>query len=98
LLDHPHYTRPACWIGQDGREHRAPAVLLSGHHGMVAGWRRRQALLRTLIRRPDWLQRASLTRTERQLLDMLAQDLETLEETPPGIHSQEPQQKEVNDE
>jgi tRNA (guanine37-N1)-methyltransferase len=50
LLEYPHYTRPATWEGQE-----VPAVLLSGHHGEVAAWRRRQRLLRTLQRRPDLL-------------------------------------------
>jgi tRNA (guanine37-N1)-methyltransferase len=50
LLEYPHYTRPATWEGQE-----VPAVLLSGHHGEVAAWRRQQRLLRTLQRRPDLL-------------------------------------------
>jgi tRNA (guanine37-N1)-methyltransferase len=54
LLEYPHYTRPATWEGQE-----VPAVLLSGHHGEVAAWRRRQRLLRTLQRRPDLLQRSA---------------------------------------
>ncbi|MCU0494522.1 MAG: tRNA (guanosine(37)-N1)-methyltransferase TrmD [Chloroflexaceae bacterium] len=53
LLEYPHYTRPALW---EGRE--VPPVLLSGHHGEVATWRRQQRLRRTLERRPDMLQRA----------------------------------------
>lgn len=50
LLEYPHYTRPAVWEGQ-----AVPAVLLSGHHGEVARWRRQQRLQRTLERRPDLL-------------------------------------------
>jgi tRNA (guanine37-N1)-methyltransferase len=50
LLEYPHYTRPAVWEGQ-----AVPPVLLSGHHGEVATWRRQQRLLRTLQRRPDML-------------------------------------------
>ncbi len=50
LLEYPHYTRPAVWEGQ-----AVPAVLLSGHHGAVARWRRQQRLQRTLERRPDLL-------------------------------------------
>ena len=85
LLDHPHYTRPATWPdapGKEtpaGREGSVPAVLLSGDHGAVDQWRRRQALLRTLIRRPDWLQRAELTRVEKRLIEKLAQDLDELD-------------------
>ncbi|MBF0461195.1 MAG: tRNA (guanosine(37)-N1)-methyltransferase TrmD [Magnetococcales bacterium] len=93
LLDHPQFTRPACWESQGVPERTVPKVLLSGNHGMVADWRRRQSLLRTLIRRPDWLQRAELTKTERRLIEMLAHDLDTLENTPLGITCWEEQQK-----
>lgn len=48
LLEAPHYTRPAVWRGQG-----VPDVLLSGHHAEVEKWRRREALKRTLQRRPD---------------------------------------------
>ncbi len=50
LLDCPHYTRPE---DIDGR--RVPAVLLSGDHAAIARWRRREALGRTWLRRPDLL-------------------------------------------
>src|SRR5579864_9416223 len=50
LLEYPQYTRPVEFRGL-----RVPDVLLSGHHAQVAAWRRRQALERTLERRPDLL-------------------------------------------
>jgi tRNA (guanine37-N1)-methyltransferase len=50
LLEYPQYTRPA-----DFRGWEVPAVLRSGDHAAVAGWRRRQSLLRTAARRPDLL-------------------------------------------
>ncbi|WP_426956900.1 tRNA (guanosine(37)-N1)-methyltransferase TrmD [Muricoccus radiodurans] len=50
LLEYPHYTRPADWRGL-----RVPEVLLSGHHGQVAAWRRAQAEAVTRARRPDLL-------------------------------------------
>jgi tRNA (guanine37-N1)-methyltransferase len=50
LLEYPHYTRPALWEGR-----AVPPILLSGHHGEVARWRRQQRLQRTLERRPDLL-------------------------------------------
>jgi tRNA (guanine37-N1)-methyltransferase len=53
LLEYPHYTRPAVWDGIP-----VPPVLVSGHHGEVAKWRRRERLRRTLARRPDLLARA----------------------------------------
>lgn len=48
LLEYPHYTRPAEWQGC-----RVPEVLLSGHHGAIAAWRRAQAEEITRVRRPD---------------------------------------------
>ena len=48
LLEAPHYTRPAQWEGRD-----IPDVLLSGHHGRIAAWRRDQAETITRLRRPD---------------------------------------------
>ena len=48
LLDYAQYTRPAEFRGW-----RVPPVLLSGHHAEIARWRRRDALARTLARRPD---------------------------------------------
>jgi tRNA (guanine37-N1)-methyltransferase len=48
LLEYPHYTRPAEWQGR-----RVPDVLLSGHHGAVAAWRRTESERITRERRPD---------------------------------------------
>ncbi|WP_130471348.1 tRNA (guanosine(37)-N1)-methyltransferase TrmD [Candidatus Magnetaquicoccus inordinatus] len=77
LLDHPHYTRPARWQPAAGQtSFSVPEVLLSGHHSKVRDWRRRQALLRTLLRRPDWLIRANLSKTEKALMELLASALE----------------------
>ncbi|MBF0609778.1 MAG: tRNA (guanosine(37)-N1)-methyltransferase TrmD [Magnetococcales bacterium] len=70
ILDHPHYTRPAQWQGMG-----CPPVLTSGDHGAVAAWRRRQALLTTLIRRPDLLAEARLDKAERRLLNAFRQML-----------------------
>jgi len=50
LLEYPSYTKPASWRGYD-----VPDVLLSGHHGKVAQWRRDQQVQRTRERRPDLL-------------------------------------------
>lgn len=66
LLDFPQYTRPA-----DFRGMTVPAVLLSGHHAEIERWRRREALTRTLERRPDLLDEASLDAADRALLDEL---------------------------
>lgn len=50
LLEYPSFTKPAAWRGYD-----VPEVLLSGHHGRVADWRREQQIERTRARRPDLL-------------------------------------------
>jgi tRNA (guanine37-N1)-methyltransferase len=66
LLDYPHYTRPAEFEGRP-----VPEVLLSGHHAEVRRWRKREALRRTLDRRPDLLADASLDEEEREILEQL---------------------------
>jgi tRNA (guanine37-N1)-methyltransferase len=66
LLEHPQYTRPEVFEGQ-----AVPAVLRSGHHGEVERWRRRESLRRTLQRRPDLLESAPLTESDRRILDEL---------------------------
>ncbi len=66
LLDYPQYTRPPEFRGL-----KVPEVLTSGHHGKVAEWRRREALRRTLERRPDLLEGAELSKQDRAWLEML---------------------------
>lgn len=63
ILDCPQYTRPA-----DFRGLKVPEVLLGGHHGEVARWRRRAALAKTLKMRPDLLAKAALTDDEKRWL------------------------------
>lgn len=67
LLEHPQYTRPEAF-----REMAVPAVLLSGNHGETDRWRRREALRRTLARRPDLLEAAPLTDADRSVIDELS--------------------------
>jgi tRNA (guanine37-N1)-methyltransferase len=59
-LDYPQYTRPA-----EFRGHGVPEVLLSGDHERIASWRRREALRRTVERRPDLLARVPPTEEEK---------------------------------
>jgi tRNA (guanine37-N1)-methyltransferase len=66
LLDFPVYTRPAEFRGLV-----VPGVLLSGHHAEIDRWRRREALRRTLIQRPDLLQNAELDSDAREMLRAL---------------------------
>ena len=63
LLDFPEYTRPPEYQGA-----AVPEVLRSGHHGEVARWRRREALRRTALRRPDLLAAADLDGDDRRWL------------------------------
>lgn len=59
LLEYPQYTRPDVWQGK-----KVPQVLLSGHHKNIQEWRRQQSILRTLLRRPDLLENAPLTKKD----------------------------------
>jgi tRNA (guanine37-N1)-methyltransferase len=68
LLEYPLYTKPASWRG-----HEVPAVLLSGHHGAVARWRRDEALRRTALRRPDLLVALAPGRLDRHDLAVLTE-------------------------
>ncbi len=63
LLDCPQYTRPVEFRGQ-----HVPEVLLSGHHGEIARWRRREALRKTQRNRPDLLTHAALDEQDRKWL------------------------------
>lgn len=75
VLDCPWYTRPVEFRGQ-----RVPDALLSGDHAHIAHWRRRQALRRTFVRRPDLLQQIELDEEERQLIAIWQE--QGLEEAP----------------
>jgi len=67
LLDFPHYTRPAEVVSSGGLL-KVPDVLLSGNHAEIRRWRKREALARTIDRRPDLLATAELDDEERALL------------------------------
>lgn len=63
LLDAPLYTRP-----REFRGLAVPEVLISGNHAAVAKWRREQALLATARRRPDLLNKVTLTPEDQEFL------------------------------
>ncbi len=64
LLDHPHYTRPSHIDGLD-----VPPVLLGGSHYDIERYRRKQALGKTWLKRPDLLEKLSLNQFDEQLLN-----------------------------
>jgi tRNA (guanine37-N1)-methyltransferase len=80
LLDFPQFTRPPEIAYRTGDESakalaervlKVPDVLLSGNHAEIRRWRKREALARTLERRPDLLAGADLDDEERELLKEL---------------------------
>jgi tRNA (guanine37-N1)-methyltransferase len=68
LLEAPAYTKPPSWRGRP-----VPDVLLSGHHGAIARWRRDEALRRTATRRPDLVAALDTTLVDRRDLEVLAE-------------------------
>ncbi|MBQ8550882.1 MAG: tRNA (guanosine(37)-N1)-methyltransferase TrmD [Clostridia bacterium] len=66
LLEYPQYTRPAEWHGK-----KVPDVLLSGHHKNIEKWRREQALLTTIEKRPEMLKNAELTKADKKFLESI---------------------------
>jgi len=66
LLEYPQYTRPEVYRGL-----RVPEVLLSGNHKEIEFYRRKQALKRTLEKRPDLFKKYKLTDLDKELLKSL---------------------------
>jgi len=71
LLEYPHYTRPPEFRGW-----KIPEVLLSGAHAKIDKWRREQALLRTLKKRPDMLEKADLSKEDKKFVESLKSKVE----------------------
>ncbi len=69
LLEYPQYTRPRSFEG-----FAVPGVLLEGHHEKIRVWRKKQALIRTLERRPDLMEGRQFTEEEQKLLDEIQAD------------------------
>lgn len=68
LLEYPQYTKPAVWHGRE-----VPDVLLSGNHAKINDWRRAEALLITMERRPDMLKAEGLSENDKKLLSKHAE-------------------------
>ncbi len=63
LLDYPQYTRP-----QEYQGFKVPNILLSGDHGKIARWRRKESLKNTLLSRPELLKQTELSVDDQELL------------------------------
>ncbi|GJM43820.1 MAG: tRNA (guanine-N(1)-)-methyltransferase [Gemmatimonadota bacterium] len=72
LLEVPLFTRPREFRGDE-----VPEVLISGHHEKIRRWRRREALKRTLLHRPELLESADLSKEDQQVLRELKRDLDS---------------------
>jgi tRNA (guanine37-N1)-methyltransferase len=72
LLEYPQYTRPRIYQGQE-----VPPVLLSGHHENIRRWRKKQSLLRTLLKRPELLLQQEFNQEEKELLSEILFDRES---------------------
>ena len=75
LLEYPQYSRPEEWMGK-----KVPSILLSGDHKKVDEWRREQAILRTIERRPDLLKKEELSSLPeiRRQIDALKEQIKSL--------------------
>ena len=74
LLEYPQYSRPALW-----HDRQVPEILLSGDHGKVAAWRKKESYKRTMRRRPDMFARFDesqlTTKAERKILQQAKEEL-----------------------
>ena len=71
LLEYPQYSRPEVWHGKS-----VPPILLSGHHANIRKWRRKQAVLRTRLRRPDLYEKLEFTtKQDQKMLTELEEEI-----------------------
>ena len=73
LVEHAHYTRPPCFDDE-----HVPDVLLSGNHQEIDRWRRETALMRTVLKRPDLLDKRDFSPEERAILSRWRQKMDEL--------------------
>ena len=72
LLEYPQYTRPEVWQGM-----AVPPLLLSGHHANIAKWRHEQRLLTTLKKRPELLDKLSLSKEDLAIIHKAVENEQT---------------------
>lgn len=66
LLEYPQYTRPAAYKGW-----MVPDILLSGNHAEIELWRRKESLRKTYKKRPDLLNKITLSDEDKKILDKI---------------------------
>lgn len=71
LLEYPQYTRPRMFLGME-----VPEVLLSGNHEEIRRWRRKESIRRTILRRPDLMERFQPAKEDTLLIRELMEELE----------------------
>jgi len=71
LLEYPQYTRPREFLGME-----VPEVLLSGNHEEIRRWRRKESIRRTILRRPDLMERFQPAKEDALLIRELMEELE----------------------
>ena len=71
LLEYPQYTRPREFMGME-----VPEALLSGNHEEIRRWRRKESLKRTILRRPDLMERFRPTREDEIMMRQVLEEME----------------------
>ena len=71
LLEYPQYTRPV-----EFNNRMVPDILLSGHHANITRWRRKEAIKRTYIKRPDLFSKFEGDKNDKKIIDEVLKELE----------------------
>lgn len=71
LLEYPQYTRPV-----EFNNRMVPEILLSGHHANITRWRRKEAIKRTYIKRPDLFSKFEGDKNDKKIIDEVLKELE----------------------
>mgnify|MGYP001021318283 FL=1 len=70
LLEYPQYTRPVEFNGR-----KVPDILLSGHHANITRWRRKEAIKRTYLKRPDLFEKFEPNEDDKELIEELLKEI-----------------------
>ncbi|HBE45650.1 MAG TPA: tRNA (guanosine(37)-N1)-methyltransferase TrmD [Deltaproteobacteria bacterium] len=70
LLEYPQYTRPEVFKAME-----VPSVLLSGNHEEIRKWRRKEAIKKTIMKRPDLMEHFQPTEEDRRFIRDIMEEL-----------------------